>query len=44
MSFSSLYIGILAATTAEPSTETINIGFSSLYIGILAATGTPTRF
>ena len=36
--FSSLYIGILAATQPITDAITSNLGFSSLYIGILAAT------
>jgi len=37
-SFSSLYIGILAATLTHIMVECNYAGFSSLYIGILAAT------
>ena len=37
-SFSSLYIGILAATAGLLDAILDNDGFSSLYIGILAAT------
>jgi len=37
-SFSSLYIGILAATASSTSFANSGSGFSSLYIGILAAT------
>ena len=36
--FSSLYIGILAATTPLPGSNCASSCFSSLYIGILAAT------
>ncbi len=37
--FSSLYIGILAATELYPAADLYPCCFSSLYIGILAATG-----
>jgi len=36
--FSSLYIGILAATYRKHGHGFVKLGFSSLYIGILAAT------
>ena len=39
--FSSLYIGILAATECQEDRKGQCQSFSSLYIGILAATGMP---
>ena len=42
-SFSSLYIGILAATLAFPALLGLILSFSSLYIGILAATNPRRR-
>ena len=42
--FSSLYIGILAATVVAAIAAAVAIGFSSLYIGILAATPAANLF